>query len=151
MLYSHKIFLIQVMKAVAVILLLAVCGTASANTNMMPKQLQCAVADPSFPTEVASRCNGVSGTVACSNNPDSCASYICNYYNNNNFPSSCTTPTSDVCRNAGLPVPSACGGNPSTSTSTPSTGTPSTSGAAALSAIKGLLVAVLLLAALIVA
>ena len=125
-------FLIQVMKAAAVILLLAVCGTAYA-ANMIPKQAECAVTDSSILAEVASRCTtGVTNAAACSNNPNSCASFTCNYYKNNNFPRSCRTSVGNVCRNAGIDAPSACG-------------------AAALSAIKGLLVAVLLLAALIVA
>ena len=142
-------FLVKVMKAVAVILLLAFCGAASA--KLMPRQAECVITDTAAVADMATRC--ASATSLCS---DECAGFRCNYYKTNNFPSSCVTAQATLCQAAGPSVPAACGaaastGNPSTSTSTPSTGTPSTSGAAALSAIKGLLVAVLLLAALIVA
>ena len=96
-----------------------------------PVQGQCLITDPSAVAQVLSRCGGnnPSGTSLCN---DNCGGYGCTYYKTNNFSSSCVTNVAQLCRNAGLPVPSTCGASVLTTT------------------IKGLLVAVLLLAALIV-
>ena len=118
-------FLIKVMKATAVILFLAVCGAVSANSTPQPGE--CLITEDSGIVQLALRCIGKENL--CDEN---CVSFLCNYYKDNAYPSSCVTKEVDTCQTMNVPVPAACG-------------------APALSAIKGLLVAVLLLAALIVA
>ena len=123
------------MKAAAVILFLTICGAASANLNQILRQStgRCDITDVNDLAQLGSQCGGNIGTTladVCNNND--CGSALCNFYKANGYPSICVTAAAQACRNAGASVPSACG-------------------AAALSAIKGLLVTVLLLAALIVA
>ena len=147
------IFLIKEMKALAVILLLAFSGAGSA-ANMTQSEIrtsspspspspspssppfeQCNITNSSDSAEVDSRC------VNFSSPPEQLCTYNCfgYYYNTSDFPSSCVSQLVDLCRAAGVSNPFVC------------SGTSSNSGALALSAIKELLVAVLLLAALIVA
>ena len=122
------------MKAAAVILLLTICGAASANLNQILRQStgRCDITDVNDLAQLGSQCSGNIGTLADVCNNDDCGGALCNFYKTNGYPSICVTAAAQACRNAGASVPSACG-------------------AAALSAIKGLLVAVLLLATLIVA
>ena len=126
---TSKFFHQGIMKAAAVILFFAVCGTASANLMQRQPSPQCDITDPRAYAEYVSRCAGLT-TAAEICNTKYCSDYICNYYKNKGL-SNCVIEGAQFCRNAGASVPFRCA-------------------APALVTIKGLLVAVLLFAALIV-
>ena len=114
-------FFQQTMKALTVILLLVFCGIASASW-FRRQSSQC----DGVPDNVAPGCDGASSPEqVCAEN---CGGALCKYYKSNDYPSSCVTLIASACESVGLKVLSACG-------------------ALALVTIKGVLVAVLLLAA----
>ena len=120
------------MKAIAIFLLLALYGAASA--NLMARQATCAIDDSNYVAQLQSQCPAAAYTSAtaqqlCNHN---CAGLLCNYFKTYSYPSSCVSVVAQACRDGGASVPSACG-------------------ALALATIKGVLVAVLLLAAMFIA
>ena len=128
------------MKVTTVILFLAFCGIASATLfdDVQRQRQDCDVT--AVPVSVISGCIDTSDQAICASN---CAGRICNYWNSQGE-QSCSTPLGWGCVFQGFSAPSACmtggGGEAFPSSAT-------TCGALALVTIKGVLVAVLLLAA----
>ena len=112
------------MQATVVILFLASCGIASANLFEDVQRQSTNCGQIVIPTSILSGCTG---TNPCA---DSCAGAICDYWNSQGA-QECSSDLGQGCENQELNVPSAC---------------TSSSGALALVTIKGVLVAVLLLA-----
>lgn len=116
----------------AIVLFLAVCGLASA-TTLFKRQDACAPS-ADFLTILINECPAIvnpdiaSPQVLCS---DNCAGRACDYYKSNDFPSVCIFAVTQGCHNASQPIPSACG-------------------AVAFVTFKGVLAAVLLLAAFLI-
>ena len=120
------------MKAITVALLLALCGLATATTVFKRQDIpaNCQPTSADF-------INAVSGCTAFAENPtpqglcsDACFGAACTYFRNNNM-DSCRSALATTCTNAEQKVPSACG-------------------ALALVTFKGVIVAVLLLAAFLI-
>lgn len=102
------------MKTVAITLFMALCGLASAANPFTRQDPSTCTPSDSFIASAVVTCpeltmDDVTAQDLCNSN---CIGKICDYYESNDFPSSCTLSLVELCENAGLSVPSACLTNP---------------------------------------